>query len=362
MSGVFIGGAGAVSAAGWGMVPLRDAVARGVPIDVRSLDRPGWDHGLRARGVPPPPSRPAFLSHPRLRRSSSITHYAVAAAIEALGGSMTSTQAPIQPAEASRLGIVYCVMSGCVSYSRRFYHEVIQNPSTASPLLFPETVFNAPASHLSAYLGVTSANYTLVGDAGGVLVGLATGARWIREGRVDRCLLVGAEELDWLTVDAFRHFDRGWIFGEGAGALLLQRAPSPVELDCVTDAELFTAGRSRMAAARRVKEDLPPALRGELLCEGLSGAVRMDGPERTVWDDWKEPRVSVKQVLGDGLSAGAAWQCALGFDSILRGEHPAARISVVGCHQQAIAARMIGVSDAASNPTRSSELSQNQPA
>ena len=267
MSGVFIGGAGAVSAAGWGMVPLRDAVARGVPMDVRSLDRPGWDHGLRARGVPPPPSRPAFLSHPRLRRSSSITHYAVAAAIEALGGSMTSTQAPIQPAEASRLGIVYCVMSGCVSYSRRFYHEVIQNPSTASPLLFPETVFNAPASHLSAYLGVTSANYTLVGDAGGVLVGLATGARWIREGRVDRCLLVGAEELDWLTVDAFRHFDREWIFGEGAGALLLQRAPSPVELDCVTDAELFTAGRSRMAAARRVKEDLPLALVGELLCD-----------------------------------------------------------------------------------------------
>src|SRR3712207_8481791 len=30
--------------------------------------------------------------------------------------------------------------------------------------LFPETVFNAPASHLAAILGISGASYTLVGD------------------------------------------------------------------------------------------------------------------------------------------------------------------------------------------------------
>jgi 3-oxoacyl-(acyl-carrier-protein) synthase len=47
---------------------------------------------------------------------------------------------------------------------------VVSGASAASPLLFPETVFNAPASHLAAILGITGASYTLVGDgAVGVL-------------------------------------------------------------------------------------------------------------------------------------------------------------------------------------------------
>ena len=54
---------------------------------------------------------------------------------------------------ALRLGIVACTMAGSVAYSRRFYEEVLREPATASPLVFPETVFNAPASHLAAYLG-----------------------------------------------------------------------------------------------------------------------------------------------------------------------------------------------------------------
>jgi hypothetical protein len=71
----------------------------------------------------------------------------------------------------------------------------------------------------------------------------------------------------------------------------------------------------------------------------------MDRPEQSVWSDWTGPRVSVNRVLGEGLSAGAAWRCALGFDSVRSGKHPAARISVVGSHQQAIAARLIQNTD-----------------
>src|SRR3712207_7831863 len=41
------------------------------------------------------------------------------------------------------------VSNGGVIYTKRFYHEVVESGAeAASPLLFPETVFNAPASHL----------------------------------------------------------------------------------------------------------------------------------------------------------------------------------------------------------------------
>ncbi len=129
--------------------------------------------------------------------------YAAAAAMEALQG---AAQIPLA---GRRLGIIFCVTAGCVQYSRRFYDETWKNPATASPVLFPETVFNAPASHLSALLESSCVNYTLVGDPGTFLQALALAAGWLSDGRVDSCLVVGAEELDWLTADAYRRFSRG---------------------------------------------------------------------------------------------------------------------------------------------------------
>ena len=73
-------------------------------------------------------------------------------------------------------------MSGCVNYSRRFYDEVLQDPATASPLIFPETVFNAPASHLAGYFASTAMDYTLVGDPCSFLQGTALAADWLETG------------------------------------------------------------------------------------------------------------------------------------------------------------------------------------
>ena len=216
---IFIYGIGAVSPAGWGVLPLREALAKGEPIPVKELTRPGWTRSLRVRPVPPPSSRPNFLAHARMRRTSPITQYAVAAAFEALGD-----EAAQVGSGSLRLGIILCVMTGCVNYSRRFYDETLTDPATASPLVFPETVFNAPASHLAAMLGTTAINYTLVGDPGTFLQGLALAADWLQEARVDGCLVIGAEEVDWLTADAYRLFARKIILSEGAGAVYVRRS------------------------------------------------------------------------------------------------------------------------------------------
>ena len=221
MTPLIIQGCGAVSPAGWGVKALRETLQANQAIPCRDLQRPGWSRPLRVRQVPPANPRPSFLAHARLRRTSPITHYLVAAALEALGAEAARVQAGTV-----RLGIVVCVLSGCVNYSRRFYDETLRDPATASPLIFPETVFNAPASHLAALLGTTAINYTLVGDPGTYLQGLALGAQWLLEETVDGCLVVGAEEMDWLTSDAIGHFTRSIILGEGAGALYLKREAS----------------------------------------------------------------------------------------------------------------------------------------
>jgi hypothetical protein len=284
------------------------------------------------------------MTHPRLRRTSPIAQHAVAAALEALGTDAANDVA-------QRLGIVLCVMSGCVNYSRRFYDEALKDPATASPLVFPETVFNAPASHLAAVLGATAINYTLVGDPGAFLQGVALAADWLLAGRVNGCLVIAAEEIDWLSTEAFALFDRQVVLSEGAAALYLRReaaspegfrGPQPaIRLAAVSQPYLFFDEQSRARAAERAKAELGPGSPDHLLCDGLQSAPRTDRAEARAWRDWPGARLSPKLILGEGLMAGAAWQCVSAFDSLRAGEHSAASISVVGCNQQAIAAQFV---------------------
>jgi 3-oxoacyl-(acyl-carrier-protein) synthase len=331
-----VSGLGAVTPAGWGVGPLRGALEAGQPLATQTLDRPGWDKPFTARRVPEPSPRPAFLAHPRLRRASPLTHYATAAVLEALG------RLEPDPPRPRRLGLVVCLQSGCVQYSYRFYKEALEDPATASPLLFPETVFAAPASHIASLLGEATLVHTLVGDPAVFLQGLAMAGDWLIEDRVDAALVVGAEEANWLRADAIWHFDHASVSSAGAGCLCLSadaEGSGSVELTALTDPQTYLSTRGRPAAARAMRNQLPPALAGELLCDGLQGCPRTDAPEREAWRDWTGPRLSLKRILGDGLMAASAWQCVAACDALQRGRFPAATVSVVGCNQQAIAAR-----------------------
>ena len=337
VSRICIRGAGAVSPAGWGVGALCDALAQNRSLPVSHLPCPGRAQPLRVRRVPPPPNRPTFAAHPRLRRTSPIGQYATAAALEALGSPV-----PLTGTAASGLGIVYCAMAGCVNFSRRFYDETLKNPATASPVIFPETVFNAPASHLGALLGTSGINYTLVGDPGTFLQGVALAADWLTIGRVKGCLVVGAEELDWLVAGALELFDPDSVASEGAGALYLTAdcdGSDCVELKAITNAYSFTSSRERAIAARKARADLGTGSPDALLCDGLQAVRRLDEPELAAWQDWNGKRLSPKTICGEAFVASAAWQCVSAFEAISRQHHNTATVSILGINQQAIAAR-----------------------
>lgn len=338
MNNIFVCGTGVVSPAGWGMKSFRDAIAAGQPIATSELVRPG-NIVLRVRKVPPASPRPAFMAHARLRRASPIAHYAVGAALEALGEDAAKVSTG-----AMRLGIVNCALTGCVNYSRRFYDEVLKEPSTASPLVFPETVYNSPASHLAALLGSKAMNYTLVGDPGTFIQGLVLAADWLLDNRVDGCLVVGAEEMDWLTAGANWLFERKSIFSEGGGALYLRREAaqnSHVQLKAVSNAHIFSNKRNRAEAIKLARAELNGAADRGLLCDGLQGLPRADAAERAAWGDCAACRLSVKTILGEALMASAAWQCVAAVDALNQNAYDAASVSVAGTNQQAITAQFL---------------------
>ena len=340
MSKIFVAGIGAVSPAGWNVAALRDALEKNEPLPTQSIVRPGSEKKFPARLVPTPATRLEFLAHPRLRRTSPITHYAAAAALEA-----TASLRANPAAKNFRLGVIACLQSGCVQYSCRFYDETLKNPATASPLVFPETVYAAPTSHVAALLeNVVLAN-SLVGDPSAFLQGVALGAQWLDENRVDACLVLGAEETNWIIADALWHLDRRAIVAAGAGALCLCRDQNfsiGVELDAITDAHTFSAQQNRTQAAQAMRGQLGKNSASELLCDGIGNSPRADAAERAAWKDWNSSRVSPKQILGEGLMAAAAWQCVAACDAVAEKKFAAANVSLVGSNQQAIGARFVG--------------------
>jgi 3-oxoacyl-(acyl-carrier-protein) synthase len=337
MSGIFVAGWGAVSSAGWNVAALRDAIKKDEPLAAQPLERPGSKVSLRVRPVPNPPMRPEFLSHPRLRRSSPITHYAAAAALEAIAPLRAESSANL------RIGLVVCVQAGCVRYSCRFLDETFANPATASPLLFPETVYAAPASHVAALLGNIPLACSLVGDPACFLQGVALGVQWLEEDRADACLIIGAEESNWVLGEALRYFDRRSITAAGAGALCLRRDSeknAPVELAAITDAYTYTARQNRTQSSLTMRAQLVGNA-SDLLCDGLTGRARADAAEAAAWHDWPGERLSPKRILGEGFMASAAWQCVIACDSVANAGFPAANVSLVGSNQQAMGARFI---------------------
>jgi hypothetical protein len=84
----------------------------------------------------------------------------------------------------------------------------------------------------------------------------------------------GTEEIDWLTSDALRLFDRSKFLSEGASAVLLSKEPpaQSQRLDSITDEFLYNYCGGKRRALENVRTQLGPAGSGTLLCESTSNA------------------------------------------------------------------------------------------
>lgn len=313
--GIAIRGRGAVSPGGWTAAGLGEAVAspESLPPPEPST-REGRAAPVPVRRVPPPAAPPAFLRDPRLRRASPVARYAVAAALEAIG---EGRREAIRSGE-HRLGIVFSLVNGCVQYSARFFGEVLADPALASPILFPETVYNAPASHLAALLGSTGPCETLVGDSAQFVEALKVAVRWIEDGDCDGVVVVGAEEYDWLCAEAVQLFAPGVTFSEGAGALYLEAAAAGgTDAPCLTPIlgpELYTAALPRSAVVARLSaqfEELPCSIGEPTLFDRKNGDPVLDAAETAAWAAHSRETVSPARLLGESLGAAVAWQAVL---------------------------------------------------
>ncbi|MCW1885741.1 hypothetical protein OKA04_13455 [Luteolibacter flavescens] len=333
-----ITGTGAVSAAGWGTAALMEALDSGVRPELSELSRERADGSAATTPVLRVPAAPSTLpKSPRLRRVSPISKFAAAAAMEALG--------PDRVAKASsgeiRLGVVCSLFNGCVNYSNRFFGEVLTDPAVASPILFPETVFNAPSSHLSALFNSTAPNDTIIGDGAEIYTALEIATEWLLRGDCDGVLVVAPEEIDWLSAEGLRLYSDAAIPAEGAAALYLEIAEEGPRLLSIPDPVPLGPGVGREHALKEAAEASGASDDGRtLLADSRSGVGRFDAPEEVAFASWSGPRVSVKPVLGDCFGASAGHQLVAAVERLRRGDAEEALVITLGGNEQVGACRI----------------------
>lgn len=244
---VVITGGGAVGPFGAGIEALVGGVAGGR----RALERTGSACVAR---VPAGAAGAGPFGPNAWRRLDLGSRMAVAAALQALqsagyrapagrpadaGG--TATAAGGAAAEAAELATVLGTMSAGIETLRGFLGTLLlEGPGSVSPMLFPFTVPNAPASQCSILLGLRGPNLTLCEMEASGLAAIATAADLIRCGAVEAALAGAVDEWSeaygraWGRLrlthrgdpaefrGPFAHDRRGFTPGEGAYVLVLE--------------------------------------------------------------------------------------------------------------------------------------------
>jgi 3-oxoacyl-(acyl-carrier-protein) synthase len=264
--------------------------------------------------------------HPRLRRASAISRFAAAAGLAALENARSTIGAD------NRMALIFAISNGGVIYTKRFYHDIVAGGADkASPLLFPETVFNAPASHLAAILGISGATYTLVGDGAVGLLAIKMAEDLLASGDVDHCLVVGAEETDWLQCDAYAKWRllrssppiepfhrpaKGMILSEGAGAILLGR-DGAVRIDMTHAGECYFSRKDAQKSLERVVQNL--TTRETNMVVASANGTFVDAAEAAAIDKSLPKAVvyTVKPALGESVGASGLWQAIVAAQALI---------------------------------------------
>ena len=326
-----IAGMGWVTPLGSGVDSVWERLLQGHEASATTISEPLSDRSYSVFRVPE--SVMAGVRYPRLRRASVISRFAAAAGLEAL----RAAGVELNSQNAERTALIFAISNGGVIYTRRFYRDIVDaGAQSASPLLFPETVFNAPASHLAAILGITGATYTLVGDGAVGLAAIKMAEDLMANAALEHCLVVGTEEVDWLLCDAYRRWrllrrappiepfskqQRGMILSEGAGAIVLGQ-DGPFTIESAHPGGCFTKRAEAEKILERTLRDLAEteidfvvsSANGTFVDQAECRALKAVIPNAVVY--------TAKPALGESVGAAGLWQIMLAAQALRSRELP----------------------------------------
>lgn len=199
-----------------------------------------WPVGGVRRAYLVPPFRPADvvpgLKTRRLDRLSIWSLVAATLAVKDAGLELDRT-------DRSRVAVVCATGLGCIELTESFLASAADHGwAQTDPILFPETLGNAPASHVARVLELYGPNVTLNSKGQGGEWALLQAASLLRHGQADMAIVIAGDTLTRTAYEWYEAAGRlssacfdmqpategcGFIPAEAVTAMVLERADSP---------------------------------------------------------------------------------------------------------------------------------------
>jgi 3-oxoacyl-[acyl-carrier-protein] synthase II len=113
---------------------------------------------------------------------------------------------PMEWKDPTAIGVILGSAWGCLETTTDFYDGIYKRgPMRANPMLFGETVPNAPTGQISIACGVQGPNITIAQRENSSANGFCTAAQFIQKGRASKFIVGG---LDVLTPELFEAYSR----------------------------------------------------------------------------------------------------------------------------------------------------------
>lgn len=307
---IVITGLAAISAGGVGIAQLRETLEQGkdmlTPVPTEILGEEGhlWGKAgsFRVGDFMPP------LKARKFDRCSLFATIAAGMAMQDAGLNMAS----LNP---ERVGIALGCGFGGVANSEEFLRGYfLKGADGLIPMLFPNTVPNAPASNASIEHGFKGPNVTQVQRFCSAESAFLMACRFIEEGRADIMFTGGADDLNAIMMQGFNSLGQlrshAAGFGEGSGILVLERREHALRRGAMIRGkvgEIRTIGYllpgKEPEGISRLKADTRPDI------VSLSGAAAdfpllLEGTEDL-------PRLEVGRLVGRSLAMGGVAMVAL---------------------------------------------------
>jgi 3-oxoacyl-(acyl-carrier-protein) synthase len=274
-----ITGIGSVTAYGplAGLIPTKSLVASLEPRDITAWSTPGLRRAFLVE-----PFRPAsIVPGLKTRRLDSLSAWALVASSLAL----RDANIDLGPVDRSRIAVFFATGFGCVELTLAFYQSAAANGwAGTDPIIFPETLHNAPASHVALFHDLRGPNVTISSKNFAAESALLQAASMLRHGQADLAIVLAGDTLtqavyEWYEVAqllAPACFNQeplssapGFVPSEGVVAIVLESADRQAARPYATlGAGRWAAGGDALAGVRKLLGDPQPCL---IIC-GSDGA------------------------------------------------------------------------------------------
>jgi len=371
---VVVTGSGAVCGAGTAPDRIVDAVlaGRSAIAPVTQWDTTGWPCRIAAEIADFNPR--ALVDdrklHKLIRRTDLVGLYAAGRAIDGAGivTHRDALEAGAAAAYSDRTGVY--VGSGGGNYENQYDYFPLfaaadgelpafgrELANTVNPMWLLRTLPNNVLGHIGIRHGLKGPNACITNHSVGGTLAVIEAFEAVRNGEADRAVAVGHEtpiepqmvlyyhRLGLLASEALRPFDArhdGSLFGEGAGALLLETAASAAERKAPVLGEVLGGGYAceaqgltsirddgdglaRAASQALEGAQLAPADIGMVVAHG-NGTPQSDISEaaaiRRVFGAAPPPMTAFKWAIGHTIAAAGILETTLALEALARGTVP----------------------------------------